>query len=77
MDSVPDAAEVTIECLPDSTLPNDLRTLGYDVSRRARASASTGRDRRAIHDDVIRCVRTCDRKLDKADRVDPKRTSSQ
>ena len=31
MDSVPDAAEVTIECLPDSTLPNDLRGLGYDV----------------------------------------------
>jgi hypothetical protein len=29
--SVPGAAEVTVECLPDSALPDDLRGLGYDV----------------------------------------------
>jgi hypothetical protein len=29
--SVPGAPEVTMECLPDSALPNDLRALGYDV----------------------------------------------
>jgi hypothetical protein len=29
--SVPGALEVTMECLPDSALPNDLRALGYDV----------------------------------------------
>jgi len=29
--SVPGAVEVTVECLPDSALPDDLRGLGYDV----------------------------------------------
>jgi hypothetical protein len=29
--SVPGAPEVTMECLPDSAPPNDLRALGYDV----------------------------------------------
>jgi hypothetical protein len=29
--SVPDATDMTIECLPNSALPNDLRALGYDV----------------------------------------------
>lgn len=30
--SVPGDVEVTMECLPDSTLPAELRKLGYDVS---------------------------------------------
>jgi hypothetical protein len=29
--SVPGAVEVTVECLPDSALPDDLRGLGHDV----------------------------------------------
>jgi hypothetical protein len=29
--SVPGATEVTVECLPDAALPDDLRGLGYDV----------------------------------------------
>lgn len=29
--SVPGAAEVTMDCLPDSGVPDDLRALGYDV----------------------------------------------
>jgi hypothetical protein len=29
--SVPGAAEVTMECLPGSGLPDDLRALGYDI----------------------------------------------
>jgi hypothetical protein len=30
--SVPGAIDVTMECLPDSTLPGDLRKLGYEVT---------------------------------------------
>jgi hypothetical protein len=30
--SIPGAAEVSMETLPDSTLPDELRTLGYDVT---------------------------------------------
>lgn len=30
--SVPGAAEVTMECLPGSTLPDDLRWLGYKLT---------------------------------------------
>jgi hypothetical protein len=29
--SLPGAAEVTLECLPDSRVPDELRKLGYDV----------------------------------------------
>ncbi len=29
--SIPGAGEVTMECLPSSTLPDELRRLGYDV----------------------------------------------
>jgi hypothetical protein len=31
--SIPGAAEVRFECLPDSTIPAELRSLGYDVQR--------------------------------------------
>jgi hypothetical protein len=30
--SIPGAVEVTIECLPGSTLPDELRKVGYDVT---------------------------------------------
>jgi hypothetical protein len=30
--SVPSAVVVTVECLPGSTLPDELRTAGYDVT---------------------------------------------
>lgn len=31
VNSVSGAIEVTVECLPDATLPDDLRALGHDV----------------------------------------------
>jgi hypothetical protein len=34
--SVPGAHEVTVECLPGSRLPDDLRTLGYHRAGRRR-----------------------------------------
>jgi hypothetical protein len=56
--SIPGAIEVTVECLPDSTLPDDLRGLGYDV-----IAAGDG-ERILPHRIVERFVRRADGKLE-------------
>jgi hypothetical protein len=56
--SVPGAAEVTVECLPDSALPDDLRGLGYDV-----IAAGDG-ERILPHRIVERFVRRADSELE-------------
>jgi hypothetical protein len=56
--SVPGAAEVTVECLPDSNLPNDLRALAYNI-----VAAGSG-ERILPHRIVERFVRRADGDLE-------------
>jgi hypothetical protein len=65
--SVPGAPEVTTECLPGSSLPDDLRKLGYvveEIGEGERILAACGCAE--VRDIVIRRVRPGDRALDQA-----------
>src|SRR5438046_3055012 len=44
--SIPGAVEVTMECLPDSSLPDELRKLGYDVE-------PAGEGERILHSAIV------------------------
>ena len=69
--SVPGDPEVRMGCLPGSTLPDELRQLGYDVRDLGDGGAHPGGgDRRAVYHERRWRIRGAGPRIDKAGCVD-------